>query len=85
VGVYYGRSEPPEEEPQGCLDVLLLTRSAFGVLLVPLGILIGVLAAIGLIVYLFSRFWLLGLLGLAVAAAVVYIYAQWERRHFRGS
>jgi hypothetical protein len=86
MGFYYGKSEPPEEEqPHGCLDVLLLTRAVFGVLLVPLAALVGSLAAIGLILYLFSRWWVLGVAGLAAAAVVIYLYARWERNHFRGS
>ena len=85
MGFYYGQSEPPQEEqPSGCRDVILLTRAVFGVLLVPIGALTGVLAAVGLLIFLFSRSWILGLVGLAVAALAVYLYARWERRHFRG-
>jgi hypothetical protein len=85
MGFYYGRSEPPqEEEPHGCLDVLLLTRAVFGVLLVPLGILVGTLVGIGVIIFLFSRSWVLGVAGLVLVAAAVYAYARWERHHFRG-
>ncbi len=85
MGFYYGGSEPPkEEQPHGCLDVLLITRAVFGVLFVPLAALVGTLAAIGVIVYLFSRWWPLGVAGIVVAAAVTYLYARWERRHFRG-
>lgn len=84
MAFYQGPSQPPEEEPRGCRDVLILTRAAFGVLLVPLGILVGALLALVLIIYLFSRFWLLGVGGLAVVGFGIYLYARWEQHHFRG-
>ncbi|HTE83171.1 MAG TPA: hypothetical protein VK821_00380 [Dehalococcoidia bacterium] len=85
MGIYYGKSEPPpEEEQRGCRDVWLLTRAAFGILLLPMGILVGALAAVVLIIALFSRASVLGLLGIAIFAVGVYAYALWERHHFRG-
>ena len=83
MSFYYGKSEPPpDEEGSGCRDVLLLTRAAFGVLLIPLGILFGALLSVAVIVYLFSHSWLLGLLGLVLGGVGIYLYARWERRHF---
>lgn len=86
MGFYQGPSRPPpeEEEPRGCRDVLVLTRAAFGVLLIPLGVLVGAILAIVLLIYLFSRFWLLGVAGLALIGLGIYLYARWERRHFHG-
>jgi len=84
MGMYYGRSEPPpEEEKSGCRDVWLLTRAAFAILLIPLGILFGAIIAFSLVVFLFSRATILGLLGIALIAALIYVYARWERHHFR--
>ena len=83
MGFYQGQSEPPAQEPGGCRDVLLLTQAAFGVLLIPLGILLGAVLALVAIVYLFSKFWLFGVLGLVVIAIGIYIYARWEQNHFR--
>jgi hypothetical protein len=87
VSFYYGGSEPPpeEEDHRGCRDVLLLTRAAFGILLLPMGILLGAMAGVGLLIFLFSRSWLLGLLGIILLAGVIYLYARWERGHFHGS
>jgi uncharacterized membrane protein len=85
MSYYSGSSQPPsDQEPRGCREVLALTRAAFGVLLVPLGIIFGVIVALVLIFYLFSRSWILGLIGLAVVALGIYLYARWERRHFPG-
>lgn len=85
MGYYSGSSgSSPGEEKQGCRDVLLLTRAAFGVLLVPLGILAGVLLAIVLIVTLFSHSLLLGFVGLGVLGVGIFCYARWEQRHFHG-
>ena len=85
MGLYHGPSQQPQgEEPRGCRDVLILTRAAFGVLLIPLGILAGALLALIAIIYLFSRSWLLGIGGLVVLAIGIYLYARWEQHHFRG-
>jgi len=85
MSFYSGSSEPPSaQEPRGCREVLVLTRAAFGVLLVPLGILLGAVFTLILIIFLFSRSWILGLGGLALLAVGVYFYASWERRHFHG-
>jgi len=85
MSFYSGSSEPPSErEPRGCREVFLLTRAAFGVLLVPLGILLGAVFTVTLIVFLFGRSWILGLAGLALLAVGVFCYARWERRHFHG-
>jgi len=35
------------------------------------------------VLWLFSVFWLLGLLGIAAIAAAVGLYARWERNKFR--
>lgn len=87
MGFYYGGSEPPKEEKErsGCRDVFLLTRAAFGILLLPMAILLGAVGGIGLLIFLFSLSWLLGLFGIAVLAGVIYLYARWERGHFHGS
>lgn len=85
MGYYQRPTEPPSgEEPHGCRDVLLLTQAAFGVLLLPLGILLGAIFVLVAIVFLFSHAWWLGLLGLAGLAIGIFFYARWERSHFRG-
>jgi 1,4-dihydroxy-2-naphthoate octaprenyltransferase len=84
MGYYQRPSDPPPgEEPSGCRDVFLLTRAAFGVLLLPVGILLGAILALVLILFLFSKAWWLGLLGLIAIAVGIYLYARWEQHHFR--
>jgi hypothetical protein len=84
MGFYRSPEPPADQEPRGCREVLALTRAAFGVLLVPLGIMLGAIFTLIFIVYLFSRNGILGLAGLVLLAAGVYCYARWERAHFRG-
>lgn len=82
MGFYHGSSEPPpEKEPGGCRDVLLLTRVVFGVLFWPMAVLLGAVLGLVLIFYLFSVYWGLGLLGIAVLIAGIVFYARWERAH----
>jgi hypothetical protein len=85
MGFYSGSSRPSDQEPRGCREVLVLTRAAFGVLLVPLGILFGAMFSLIAVIYLFNRSWILGLAGILLLAGGVYLYARWERSHFRGS
>jgi len=85
MGFYHGsvQQPEPEKEPGGCMEVLIISRAIFGVLLIPLAVVLGVLAAIIVLVALFSVHWALGLLGLATAAVGIAWYARWERRKFR--
>jgi hypothetical protein len=85
MGFYYGgpKAPEPEKEPGGCMEVLIITRAVFGILALPLGLMVGVILAIVVIVALFSTNTLLGLVGLAVIAAAIAGYARWERRKFR--
>ncbi|HZQ36566.1 MAG TPA: hypothetical protein VFD32_11575 [Dehalococcoidia bacterium] len=85
MGFYYGPGQQPkqEKEPGGCLEVLVISRAVFGILAVPLAVLIGVLVAIVAVLWLFSVFWLLGLLGIAAIVGAIALYARWERNKFR--
>jgi hypothetical protein len=84
MGFYYGNSQPPKEkEPGGCRDVLVLTRVVFGVLFWPLAVMIGVIIGLVLVIYLWSIFWLLGVLALVLIGAGVGLYAHWERGRYR--
>lgn len=85
MGFYYGPSQDPKEPEQpGCMDALILTRVILGLLLWPLVVLVGLVAVVVALVYLFSTFWLLGVLGLLVIAGGIYLYSRWERRRFQG-
>ncbi len=85
MGFYYGKSQQPEpeKEPAGCMEVWVITRAVFGILAIPLLILVGIILVIVAIVVLFSIHWLLGLAGIAAAIAGIIFYARWERTRFR--
>lgn len=75
--------QEPQQEPHGCLEVWVLTRAAFGVLLWPLLALIGFVLAVVLVLYLFTAHPALALIPVAAIALVLYLFARWEQRHFR--
>lgn len=84
MGFYYDKQPPkPEKEPGGCLEALIISRAVFGVLAVPLGVLLGLILAVVVLVALFSLAWYVGLVGILAIAAGVGAYARWERRRFR--
>ncbi len=73
----------PQEEPSGCMDLVVILRAVGGFLLWPVAILVGVLVLIGIAIYLASVHPALVLVPLAVLVLAVVLYARWERRHFR--
>jgi hypothetical protein len=75
--------QEPQQEPHGCLEVWVLTRAAFGVLLWPLLALIGFVLAVVLVLYLFTVHPALALIPVAAIAIALYLFARWEQRHFR--
>jgi uncharacterized membrane protein len=78
----YYEQKPQKEEPPGCLDVLVLTRAAFAVMLWPMLALLAAMAAVMFVIYLFLLNPVLVLipLGFLVVAALAFSY--WERRRF---
>jgi hypothetical protein len=84
MGFYYGSSQPPppEKEPGGCMETLIISRAVFGILAVPLGIIVGAILGLVLLLWLFSVHVLLGFVGLALIGGGVALYARWERRRF---
>jgi uncharacterized membrane protein len=72
-----------QKEPAGCLEVLVLTRAAFGVLLWPLVALVLALVALFLVVYLFTVSPPLALIPIAGIIVGVLVFARWEQRRFR--
>jgi len=78
----------PQREPSasgggGCLEVWVLTRAAFGVLLWPLLAIIGFVLAVVLVLYLFTVHPALALIPVAAIAVALYLFARWEQRRFR--
>jgi FtsH-binding integral membrane protein len=81
--VYYEQQKPPEEERPGCLDVWLISRAMFGILLWPFAVLMGLIVDLYVIVVLFDIHPALALIPVAITAAAVWLYARWEQRRFR--
>ena len=78
----YYEQKPPEEEPPGCLDVLVLTRAAFAVLLWPLLALFAAMAGLILVIYLFLVNPVLALIPIALLLLAALAVARWERKRF---
>jgi hypothetical protein len=81
--VYYEQQKPPEDERPGCLDVWLISRAMFGILMWPFAVLIGLIIDLYVIVVLFDIHPALALIPVAITAAAVWLYARWEQRRFR--
>ena len=75
--------EPPSRQPSGCLEVWGLSRAMFAMLFWPLVALVGAVAAVVLIFYLFTIHPLLALVGIGFVAILVLAFARWEQRRFR--
>jgi hypothetical protein len=73
----------PQQQPGGCLEVLVLTRAMFGILFWPVLALVGTMLAVVMIFFLFTVHPALALIPVAAIALAVYIFARWEQRHFR--
>lgn len=76
----YYEQKPPEEKPPGCLDVLVLTRAAFAVLMWPLLALFAAMTGLILVIYLFLVNPVLALIPIALLLLAALAIARWERR-----
>jgi len=81
--VYYEQQKPPEEERPGCLDVWLISRAMFGILMWPFAVLVGLIVDLYVIVVLFDVHPALALIPVTITGGVVWLYARWEQRRFR--
>jgi hypothetical protein len=72
---------PPPSEPNGCIQTLVISRIVFGILMIPLLMIIGVLFAMMIFLFAYSRHPLLGIAVLAVVGLAIYVFAKWEQRH----
>jgi uncharacterized membrane protein len=77
----YYEQKPEEEKPPGCLDVLVLTRAAFAVLMWPLLALLAVMTAVMFMIYLFLLNPVLVLIPIALLTLAALAFSYWERRH----
>lgn len=83
MGFYYGNGSPePEDNKSGGLkEALVITWVVFQVLALPLAILIGGIAYLVLLFYLFTWHPLAGLAGILVIVAAVAARGVWEAKH----
>ncbi len=81
MGFYYSSGQPPEEEPGGFKETLLIIFVVFRTLAVPLGLLFGGVAAFLFEFWLFTISPLLGLSGIALVVAAVVARGVWEAKH----
>jgi hypothetical protein len=81
--VYYEEQPPDRERPPGCLDVLVITRAVFAILFWPIVALFAVLADVSVTFYLFATRPVLALVPVTITAIVLWLFARWDRRHFR--
>jgi hypothetical protein len=81
MGFYYGSSQPPEDEPGGFKETLLIIWAVFQALALPLGILFGGMLVLVVLFVLFAAHPLAGLSGLLAIVAAVVGYGAWEAKH----
>ena len=79
----YYQDKQPAEKPPGCLDVLAITRTMFGILLWPMVAVIVVLADLAATFVLFTKYPALALITIVPTAIAIWLFAKWEQRHFR--
>ena len=80
--VYYDQRPDEEEKPPGCLDVLLITRAVFGILLWPIIGMFIVVLDLGATFYLYATRPVLALIPIVITAAAIWAFMAWERRSF---
>jgi hypothetical protein len=73
----------PQREPSGCMEIYVLTRAAFGILIWPMLALFAVLGMLMLAFVLFSVHPALALLPIAAIILGVVLFARWEQKRFR--
>ncbi|MBI5947363.1 MAG: hypothetical protein HY875_04415 [Chloroflexi bacterium] len=82
MGFYYGSGEPPQDEkPGGFKETILIIWAVFSVLALPMGIILGVVAGLVLLFFLFSFHVLAGLAAIVLIIAAVAARGAWEAKH----
>lgn len=80
--VYYEQPPEDEEKPPGCLDVLLISRAVFGLLLWPVVAMFVVIGDIGVTFYLYTTRPILALIPILITAGAIGLFMAWERRRY---
>jgi len=82
--VYYEQQPRDDrEKPPGCLDVIVITRAVFGVLMWPIILMFAVVFDVGITFYLYATRPLLALIPVALTGAAIYAFTRWERHRLR--
>ena len=84
MGFYYGTNQPePEEKPPGCLDVLIITRAVFSVLMWPMLALFVFVIDVAVVFWAYAVHPALALVPLAITGIGIWLFARWEQHHAR--
>jgi hypothetical protein len=81
MGFYYGSNQPPEDEPGGFKETVLIILVVFRTLALPLALLFGGIAALVLEFWLFTITPWAGLAGIVVVVAALVARGVWEAKH----
>ena len=81
--VNYEQRPDDADKPPGCLDALVITRAVFGVLLIPILLMMSVVVDVALAFLLYGVHPALALIPIGVTLAGVWGYARWEQHKYR--
>jgi hypothetical protein len=81
--VDYKQRPDDAEKPPGCLDALVITRVVFGILLVPIALMLAVVIDMAVAFLLYGIHPALALIPLGATIAAVWAYARWEQHKYR--
>ncbi len=70
---------PPPNEPNGCLQTLVISRMIFQILAIPIAMILGTLTGIMVFLFVLSESPLLALLILVIIGVVIYAAIKWEK------
>lgn len=78
LAVVYYQDQGPSRKPRWYEEIFIIVRAVFGVLFIPLAVLIGFIVWLVATFAAFSAHWALGLLCLALMAVAIGIFAYWD-------
>jgi hypothetical protein len=86
MGFYYEQKPGPNDDRDkgpGCIDVIVITRVVFGILLWPILAMAAVILDIAVAFYVFTIHPALALIPLAITMFAVYLLARWDQNRER--
>jgi hypothetical protein len=83
MGFYYGSSQapPPEDKSGGFRETIAIIWAVFSVLAVPLGIIVGILAGVAAVIWLFTFNAIAGGVTMLAIIMALVSYGVWEAKH----